>query len=190
MTATKVLPEKEKYPLVSQTKSHIYELEKQFQEVRYKEELKLQTRGTLLQQPPSEESNRRRHEVESEIGNLQAQKKHLTDWIADLTDKTLPQVEAEAKETETQLKNAQENRKTIKGEISDLDKKINESAKPLIDLIEQRQTIIHALVNVGDEIQTLTAKLRWHPPEQAFPPCEPEMLRRFRELLDPRRKRF
>lgn len=183
MNAIEFAPTEEKYPAVSQTKTRIYELEIELQEVRHKERLKLELRGALLGSSPTEPSDRRLNEVEAEILTLQAQKTRLTDRIDELK-RTLPQIEAEAKQTETALETAQENRKTIKGEISDLDNKINKSLEPLMDLIQKRKEAINRLEKAGNEISTLTSELRWHPPTAEYPPALPEMLRMLKEVLD------
>ena len=122
--------------------------------------------------------------MEAEIVVVQAQKTRLTDQI-DWLKRELPQVKAEAQEAEKQLKGAYDSRKRIKSEIEDLDKKVNDTVKPLIELIDHRNTIVHHFEKAGDEIQRLNGDLGWNSPAKDYPPAEPGMLRNLRELLHP-----
>ena len=191
MTATKAVTlADEPYPKVSQVKTQIYEAEEKLHNIRQKERLKLEERGALLGLPDTQENNERLNRVETEILTLQAQKDRLVDRI-DKLNRDLPVVLAEAKQTEAALETAQENRKKIKSELKDLDKELNEILKKPMDLIQQRKTTIDRLERAGDEIQTLTSVLRWHPPTEEYPPALPEMMKELKEVLDklfPRRR--
>ena len=130
------------------------------------------------------EKERRLDRVEAEIVVVQAQKDRLKDQIDGLkTELRLAKVEAQ--EAEKQLKLAYDNRKKIKSEIEDLGKKLNKAVKPLIDLIEERNTIIHNFEKAGDEIQRTNGVLGWNSPAKEYPPAEPEMIRQLRDLLHP-----
>jgi len=185
MTATiGVMPTKERYAKVSQVKTQIYEAEQKLHNIRQKERLKLEERGSYLQLPETLDKDERLDRVDAEILVVQAQKDRLTDQIDGLKTK-LPQVEAEAQDAEKQLKLAYDNRKKIKTEIEDLGKKLNDTVKPLIELIEHRNTIIHNHEKAGDEIQRLNSTLGWNSPAKEYPPAEPEMIRNLRDLLHP-----
>ena len=185
MTATiGVMPTKERYAKVSQVKTQIYEAEEKLHSIRQKEKLKTAERGSYLQLPDTMDKDRRLDRVEAEIVVVQTQKTRLTDQVDELKNK-LPQAEAEAQDAEQQLKLAYDNRKNIKSEIEEADKKLNDAIKPLIDLIEHRNTIIHNFEKTGDEIQSLNGQLRWHPLAREASPAEPEMLRKLRDLLHP-----
>jgi len=185
MTATiGVMPTKERYAKVSQVKTQIYEAEEKLHSIRQKEKLKTAERGAYLQLPDTMDKDRRLDRVEAEIVVVQTQKTRLTDQVDELKNK-LPQAEAEAQDAEKQLESAYDNRKKIKSEIEVLGKKLNEAVKPLIDLIQDRNTIVHNFEMAGNEIQRLNGVLGWNSPAKEFPPAEPEMTRRLRDLLHP-----
>jgi len=185
MTATiGVMPTQERYPKVSQVKTQIYETEQKLHAIRQKERLKLEERGAYLQLPETLDKDRRLDRVEAEIVVVQTQKDRLTDQIDGLK-RELPQVTVEAQDAEKQLKLAYDNRKKIKSEVEEADKKLNEAVKPLIELIQDRNTIVRHFEKAGDEIQRLNGVLRWNSPEKEYPPAEPEMLRSLQNPLHP-----
>jgi len=170
------------FPQVHQIETQIDQLERQLQTVKQKEELKAQQRGALLRQSATQENNEHLNKVETEIDTIEAEKKRLRDRIDELK-KEVVDVEAEARKSKAELKAAHDDRKKIKGEIEDLDEKLSKVVKPVIDLIQQRQQIIHNSEKVEDIIQTLTGKLRWHPSKIEAAPPTPEILEKLQQLL-------
>ena len=186
ITTTKPTTRKDTiFPTVSTVQSQISNSEQKLKLILIQEKNLGATRQALLKLPETEENNKRLNELKIEIVAAVSQK-NLTEERLTVLKTHLPEVQAAARQNESDLTTRKKEVEQLLTEIIKIDSEITKALQKPIQLIQSRKQIIESFEQVGYRISKLTGDLRWHPPAPLITPPQPAAVTEFQELFPPR----